>query len=1042
MANKNKIINQAQKYISKGQWDRAIKELRKLIAEDPSDVRTLLKLGDVYSKKGDRENATRVYKQVAESYGEQGFFLKAVAVYKQILRHEPRHLEVILKLAELYQHLGLTSDAMSQYQIAAQLHEAEGRPKDSLDTLKRMADLDGENVAARIKVAEAYSRAGALPEAINEFETAAGLLKQQARVDDYVKVAERLVYHAPDRLDVVKDLAKVYLSRGDTKRGLAKLQICFKGNPREPETLSLLGQAFSDLGQPQKAIFVYRELAHVYQDAGRLDEARAIYQRVLELDPTDAEAQSALGVGAVEEPHAPQPSQPMPSGIYPVSAQNVADTHGRLELDAGARPLSMGGMTPLPNLIPSEARLPTEPSNPIPSASGALPEEDEVLVLHESSDSGVSQPEQALRAPPSGETSAAISKILTEADVYTKYGLREKALEHIRKVFDLDPDNVLAYDKMRDLYLEMGESARAQEAIVNVFHIHSRNQNDVEARGSLAQLKEIAPEHPLLSGMSAMDPASDDEGISIDIMTESQDLVERANTSLEPTLPADEDEPLGPAFEFGGDTTGGAPDNTLVADDYIVSASPLEAASPAHALANDLQSAAIPPPVHEKEPAPKPDELPEATFSSVMLLEDQPKEPAAENEVANFLGEIEGFAAGVLDGAAPVTENHAIENTPFPTTGGGEPTPLLDEPFGDNLLPSGDEAMAAFDAFDNEDPTTSYEAPQPFEAQPLAGAAEASFAQGTTEDPITAENELGHAGVASIPETEMPRTDGPTTAHNQVPEDLWQAPAEQPADGGTIDTAPQAIVEPPEPMEDIDDELDEAEFLIEAGVLDEARETIQALLEKCPNHARALNMLKTIDAQEGLTEEEPEQSPEALEPEPSGADANPLVATLEAALNDPSDDTDPDDRYDQGLAFKELGRTQAAIEEFMSAARSPSRAVDSLEMIAHCFLENRDPNSAILVFTRALDRAQGTPAEINLKYEIGAAHEAAEQQEGAIRWFRACYQQDANHRGVADRLRELGAPPLDELDHTETGGTYNPDAEEDPQEPEDKISYL
>ena len=99
MTNKNKIINQAQKFITKGQWDKAIKELQKLVAEDPNDVRTLLKLGDVYAKKGEREQATKVYKQVAESYSEQGFFLKAVAVYKQILKHDPKHLEVTLKLA-------------------------------------------------------------------------------------------------------------------------------------------------------------------------------------------------------------------------------------------------------------------------------------------------------------------------------------------------------------------------------------------------------------------------------------------------------------------------------------------------------------------------------------------------------------------------------------------------------------------------------------------------------------------------------------------------------------------------------------------------------------------------------------------------------------------------------------------------------------------------------------------------------------------------------------------------------------------------------
>ena len=54
---------------------------------------------------GAKQDAIETYLKVAQFYGEQGFYLKAVAVYKQILKIEPRLVDVNLKLAEVYRQL-------------------------------------------------------------------------------------------------------------------------------------------------------------------------------------------------------------------------------------------------------------------------------------------------------------------------------------------------------------------------------------------------------------------------------------------------------------------------------------------------------------------------------------------------------------------------------------------------------------------------------------------------------------------------------------------------------------------------------------------------------------------------------------------------------------------------------------------------------------------------------------------------------------------------------------------------------------------------
>src|SRR3712207_8094733 len=86
-------MDAARKFVDKGQIDKAVKEYLRIVHEDPKDVRVWLKIGDLYAKKGSKQDAIETYGKVARFYHEQGFFLKAVAVYKQILKLDPRSEE-------------------------------------------------------------------------------------------------------------------------------------------------------------------------------------------------------------------------------------------------------------------------------------------------------------------------------------------------------------------------------------------------------------------------------------------------------------------------------------------------------------------------------------------------------------------------------------------------------------------------------------------------------------------------------------------------------------------------------------------------------------------------------------------------------------------------------------------------------------------------------------------------------------------------------------------------------------------------------------
>ncbi|MCC7073743.1 MAG: tetratricopeptide repeat protein [Deltaproteobacteria bacterium] len=379
--NRDKVEAQAIKLLQQGKLDKAIIELKKIVEHDPTDVRTLLKMGDTYVKLGAKKESVDAYEKAASIYTEQGFFLKAVAVYKQILRVDASPAGLHLKLAELYQQLGLVNDALQHYQNVAISYEQNGKPKESLEILRRMVDLDPDNLASRIKLAELFAQQGHGVEAVNELRSALLFLKTQQRFDDYLRVGEKLVAYDASALDVAKELAQIYMQRGQANVALSKLQLCFKADPRNLDVLSMIAAAFLAMDQVPKTVSVYKEIAKIHAADDNAELAQQTWERVLELQPGDEEANAALG-------HSP----------------------------------TMLRAPQIPTMVaPAMANAPVVSTPQRPSV------EDEQL-----------------------------ARLLTETDVYAKYGLKEKAVEHLQKVFAIRADYVPALEKLARLLQPTG----------------------------------------------------------------------------------------------------------------------------------------------------------------------------------------------------------------------------------------------------------------------------------------------------------------------------------------------------------------------------------------------------------------------------------------------------------------------------------------------------------------------------------------------------------------------------------------------------------
>jgi pilus assembly protein FimV len=479
--NRTKVLEAAQKFQSKGQYDKAIAEYQKLVVEDPRDVRTLLKIGDLHTRRNKPKDAIDVYEKVAELYAKQGFFLKGVAVYKQILKLDPGHLSATLKLAQMYEELALASDALSTYEQAADAFLAQGQVHKALDTMEKMIALDGQNVAARIKYAEALSKADRAREAASAFADGARLLREQGRIDDYIRVIERQLYHDPDNVEIARELSGRYLERSDPKRALAKLQVCFKADPRNVQTLEMLAEAFRQLGQIPKTISVLKEIARLHGEVQAEEPRRRTLLRVLDLDPTDAEAKQALATTGV-------------AAKAPAAASPTAG--GRASLGAGAAQPRAPEPQPAQQREPEhddvfieEPEDPTEQDDEL-SLLDAEEEEDET---REDSDAQLLIAEDSIaEAAPSASRNTSISGLLTAAEGYESNEDYEQAEEALLRALDFDRDNVEAHERLKDIYLA---SDRRVEAVRELLWLsdESTERDPAQARRYARAAFELAP---------------------------------------------------------------------------------------------------------------------------------------------------------------------------------------------------------------------------------------------------------------------------------------------------------------------------------------------------------------------------------------------------------------------------------------------------------------------------------------------------------------------------------------------------------------------
>ncbi len=255
------------------------------------------------------------------------------------------------------------------------------------------------------------------------------------------------------------------------------------------------------------------------------------------------------------------------------------------------------------------------------------------------------------------------------------------------------------------------------------------------------------------------------------------------------------------------------------------------------------------------------------------------------------------------------------------------------------------------------------------------------------------------------------------------------------------------------PMETgpVSEELDEATFFLEQGLVEEAREILETVEVVRPGLPRTAALLRRLEKAEregtplpqppaGVGHDRPpgiepipirtgsynlaEELAEELatlpeEPVPELADGDfqysvdEVFSEFKKGLEKVVNPSDVDTHYDLGIAYKEMGLIEDAIAMFEVARKGcvgRRKELDCLTMIALLEGMRGDWGKAVDAYRQALSSEHAVgPTLVALRYDLGAAYESAGMPGRALHQYLTVAELDPDHRDVKRLVSRLSA---------------------------------
>jgi pilus assembly protein FimV len=1021
--NKSKYVEAAQKLLNQGKVAQAIAEYQHILKFEPRDQVTLMTVGELYIRQGETFQAIDYFERLAQIFVGDGFLTKAIAVYKRIAKLAPEEIRPLEKLADLYVQQGVMSEARPLFLQLAEIHLKNNRQPEAVNLLRKLLIAEPDNLRIQIRLADLYQAMGQSKEAMETYVSAAQRALARGDQAECEKLADKALKIDPQNLAAVIVKARSYSAHGNVAQAaelLEKVPNLEKGGEQAEFLLDLYlksvnwekatALAFRIFEADEKNFGATQKVAEALLQSGQGEKAMAIIERTRlpMLDAGEHEGVGRLLNGLIAslpgriEPHEllvdtygrTSDSFRMPDALAQLGDTLVAN--GQLdrakevfEQLVDKEPESESAKKKLHDLlqkmgmvVPEAAEpvgedLKTElPPPPAPKVRPDMPAIEAPAVVETASAGGDVGLDEA--------TEKFIAQSLTDVDLFASYGLTQKAIGLLEAILRRAPRHTPTLEKLLDFVVGAGDDRRTAELAARLEKIHG-DAGDTRAAERFAELRR---RFQRAAGLS-------DEELTA---SAEQALVERPQAS---PLSADEtviDDDEIPTFEIAPEpVVAGEQDVQEVdlSDEWLSTTTETGQQEPEIELIN-------------------PDED-----------EAGAEQPALEHAAAQSKTSDRGQASGgVPEFEIPIeAPPESAEEIPEPVTSAAHDA----EPVQPSFLPPADmPAYAEFEVPVEAAPADYYEPlPAAEEQSPseslASGEEQVEFAaeQASAAPPVEGGVALEQPAVEETPELAAAEV---SQATEKVAEPAQESEFELDQDYDLI-LEPESLVpaydqKPPETPIAVHHAEPELEHAARNAAAPAAKGEFASdqFLTDLANEIEGLGMGGELTPAYS-TPDKPAGAPRGAD-RSNQSDSGPLKEVFDdfrAELGEMgAEDEDLETHYNLGTAFREMGLLEEAISEFQKVAQANERgrpfryAMQCCTLLGLAFMEKGQPGIAAIWYERALQTPGVEPESIlALRYDLGIAQESAGEPEAALKSFSKVYAMNIDYRDVAERIAAL-----------------------------------
>jgi tetratricopeptide (TPR) repeat protein len=477
-------------------------------------------VGDLFARQGDMPQAIEYFERLAQVYLHDGFNSKAIAIYKKIAKLAPNELAPLERLADLYVQQGVLSEARPLFLQIAEAHLKANRAPKAVEVLHRLLEVEPDSPRVQMRLAELYNVIGQKKEAAQTYFAYAQRLYDRGESEEAQKLIERALEvdsgNAPAMLLKAKiltaahheDQAAAILEHhpeadagGEVTNLLVELELkasrfekaADRGRrqlAQGSDRFGLLHRVADSLiegGRPGEALPVLRELREAMIEVGEQDKFVKSLSSVAEKLPGNTETLEMLA------DFCRQTSDPFPlnaalsqladayaaSGDYTRAEEALQElierNKGDERLAARLEKLrARASGSPLP---------PEEPEAPALAAEGASGEgaSEGAPALEARAEEGPATAATIAEEPLDEETQRYIAQALTDVDLFSSYGLTQKAAHLLENVLERAPRHTPTLERLLDMSVGAGNDRRTAELAAQLEQIHRERGDTVNA---------------------------------------------------------------------------------------------------------------------------------------------------------------------------------------------------------------------------------------------------------------------------------------------------------------------------------------------------------------------------------------------------------------------------------------------------------------------------------------------------------------------------------------------------------------------------------